>query len=208
MKGLLLKDLYTLSKQTKVYLLFIIMFSVLPMYNANCFALIYAAMLPMTALAYDERSKWNTLAKMMPYSETSIVLSKYILGFFSIGLALAVTTSAKLITPLFSEERFEPTDVMVIAVVASLAVIMLDVTLPLFFRFGVEKGRVIYIAVMAVMAIMVVGFAAGAFTFAMNSSAEYDLNIPIILLALLLVTAAVSALSVRVSVAICRKNTD
>ena len=36
------------------------------------FAFVYSAMLPITAMAYDERSKWDKLAAMMPYSKRSI----------------------------------------------------------------------------------------------------------------------------------------
>ena len=32
-------------------------------------AILLGAMLPMTAMAYDEQSKWNDLAVLMPYSK-------------------------------------------------------------------------------------------------------------------------------------------
>ena len=48
-------------------------------------------MLPYTAMAYDERSKWNQLAAMMPYSDRDIVLSKYVFGWLFILAATAAS---------------------------------------------------------------------------------------------------------------------
>ena len=43
--------------------------------------MLYAAMMPISALAYDENCKWDQLAAMMPYSVRDIVLSKYLFGY-------------------------------------------------------------------------------------------------------------------------------
>ena len=67
MKGLLLKDWYTLIKQMKIMLVLMLVFACVPGYSMAAFAVVYAAMLPVTALAYDERSKWDELAAMPPW---------------------------------------------------------------------------------------------------------------------------------------------
>lgn len=69
MKGLFIKDLYTLAKQMKIFLLMIVVFAVVPNGSMAGFAIVYSAMLPMTSLAYDERSHWDELAATMPYSD-------------------------------------------------------------------------------------------------------------------------------------------
>ena len=81
MKALLKKDIFCVLKSMKVFLLVIVLFAAIPGFSASRFAIIYAAMLPLTALAYDERSKWDVLAATMPYSPLQIVLSKYVLMF-------------------------------------------------------------------------------------------------------------------------------
>ena len=80
MKALIKKDIFTVLKSMKVFLVIIILFSIIPGFSASSFAVVYASMLPLTALAYDERSKWDTLAATMPYSPWQIVGSKYALG--------------------------------------------------------------------------------------------------------------------------------
>lgn len=91
MQALILKDFYVMWKQTRVFLLVILVFSAIPGSFNAVFAVIYSAMLPYTAMAYDERSKWNQLAAMMPYSDRDIVLSKYAFGWLFI---LAATVAS------------------------------------------------------------------------------------------------------------------
>lgn len=57
MKALIKKDFFTVLKSMKVFLLLFLLFAIIPDSSASSFAIVYAAMLPLTALAYDERSK-------------------------------------------------------------------------------------------------------------------------------------------------------
>lgn len=100
MKGLLLKDWYTLIKQMKIMLVLMLVFACVPGYSMAAFAVVYAAMLPVTALAYDERSKWDELAAMLPYSVREIVGGKYVLGVTAVAAAGAVAAAAQLIPTL------------------------------------------------------------------------------------------------------------
>jgi ABC-2 type transport system permease protein len=100
MKALLLKDCYTLMKQIKIYIIMIIIFAIIPGYSISSIAMFYAAMLPITALAYDERSKWNSLAMMMPYSDESIVGSKYMLGYIAVAAASLLSITAQIVLNL------------------------------------------------------------------------------------------------------------
>ena len=86
MKGLLLKDYYTLLKQVRFYLIFLLIFTIIPNMNLSSIAIVYAAMLPITVIAFDERSKWDQLAAMMPYTERELVFSKYVLGYIAVAV--------------------------------------------------------------------------------------------------------------------------
>lgn len=142
MKGLLLKDWKTLLKQTKVMLAIMALFACVPSTYMSAFALFYAAMMPITALAYDERAKWDELAAMMPYTAKAIVGSKYALGLTLVVPVLALSVLFRLIvhsTPIVSE------DTMSLLITACLSLVLMAIDLPFMFRFGVEKGRLIYI---------------------------------------------------------------
>lgn len=144
MKGLLLKDWYTLIKQMKIMLVLMLVFACVPGYSMAAFAVVYAAMLPVTALAYDERSKWDELAAMLPYSVKEIVGGKYVLGVTAVAAAGAVAAAAQLILSRFGWTQFDAEAAFALLFTACLALIMLAIYLPVMFRLGVEKGRVLF----------------------------------------------------------------
>ena len=91
MSALLLKDYYVIFRQMKIFLLLILVFSCIPGTFYSTFAVVYASMLPYTALAYDERSRWDQMAAMMPYSARDVVLSKYLFGWIAVAVSAAAT---------------------------------------------------------------------------------------------------------------------
>lgn len=141
MLALLLKDLYTLKAQMKVFLFILIIFALAFQAEAGAFAVFYATLLPVTSLAYDEQSKWPQLALMLPYSIKDIVLSKYLLGWF---LAFVVSMLYGLVSLLI-----DGGDYFLVAIFMSLALCFLALTLPLVFWLGTEKGRLLLVAVLA-----------------------------------------------------------
>ena len=140
MKALILKDTYVIWRQMKYFLVMILLFSALPSGFNNAFAVIYTSMLPYTAMAYDERSKWDQMAAMMPYSTRDIVISKYVLGWLCTAAAALFAMVLQLLQTVLGSPlaAFAPMDNLM-GCCASLCV--LAITLPLMFRFGVEKGR-------------------------------------------------------------------
>ena len=138
MKALIIKDTYVIWRQMKYFLILILIFSALPSGFNNAFAVIYTSMLPYTALAYDERSKWDQLAAMMPSSTRDAVLSKYVFGWLCIGGAAVLSGLLQMALSLVVDRVFLP-GVMVLSVLG--AVCILAISLPLMFRLGVERGR-------------------------------------------------------------------
>ena len=138
MKALIIKDTYVIWRQMKYFLVMILLFSALPSGFNNAFAVIYAAMLPYTALAYDERSKWDQLAAMMPYSTRDMVLGKYVFGWLCIGAAAVLSGLFQAVLSLVTDREVLP-GTLVLSVLGALCI--LAITLPVMFRFGVEKGR-------------------------------------------------------------------
>ena len=141
MLALLLKDLYTLKAQMKVFLFILIIFALAFQAEAGAFAVFYATLLPVTSLAYDEQSKWPQLALMLPYSIKDIVLSKYLLGWF---LSFVVSMLYGLVSHLI-----DGGDYFLVVIFMSLALCFLALTLPLVFWLGTEKGRLLLVAVLA-----------------------------------------------------------
>lgn len=140
MKGLLLKDILSVTKQLKIVLILIFFFSIVPGFSSLSFAIVYSVMLSITSLSYDERSKWHILAGTMPYSSSTLVVSKYLFGYIVAILAAVVSIIIQAIVSRgISIESF-------VAAIVSLfvATVLQAVNLPFMFKMGVEKGRIVF----------------------------------------------------------------
>ena len=198
MKGLVWKDIYTLLKQAKFILLLMVLFACLPGYSMSAFAIFYGAMLPITALAYDERSKWDELAAMMPYSVKEIVGSKYVLGLLLVGGISALSIAVRIVIGIIKAAPFDAEGIISILILACLSLVLLMVDLPLMFRLGVEKGRIIYILLTCV------GVVAGVSYIDQLMAALNSMMVSTMLLIVLLVTAVGLGVSYCISARIYR----
>lgn len=149
MKGLFIKDLYTLTKQLKLFLVLILVFALWPDGGMVSFAVVYAGLLPITAMAYDEQSKWNQLAAMMPYTTFQLVFSKYLLGYFLLLGTCLISMVSQGLAALFTggSVAFDAYGGILLV-----ALILVAASLPLLFRFSVEKGRLVFLVLTAAVA--------------------------------------------------------
>lgn len=191
MRALLLKDGYVLLRQGRLMLVFVIVFSLLYSGSLAGIAVTYAAMLPYTAIAYDERSKWDIYAAMMPYSTTALVLEKYLLGWLAILASALLTLCAQLLlgTGLAST-------LAILGSSVGMGLLLLAFTLPAIFRFGVEKGRMIFFAGY---------FIAVALTSGLNSDVIGDIPLTLFLPALPVAMLTAGVLAQLVSLPLARR---
>lgn len=145
MSGLIIKDGYTMIKQTKVLLILTILFAVIPSDFMFGYSVFYAAMMPITALAYDERAKWDKFAGMLPYSAGQIVGSKFIIGYLSVGCVFLLTLISKVIFAGMRGETLTMESLASLLLIICVAVLVQAVNLPIMFWIGVEKGRMIFV---------------------------------------------------------------
>ena len=159
MKSLLLKDYYTLKKNLGVVLLFMLGFCCLMSDDlVTVYCAFYAAMLPVTAIAYDERANWNSLAVSMPYSFRDLALGKYLLGYLLMPPVILVSYVAKLLSHYVFHRpavSFSPLPIMMAVCGAA---IVLAFILPIIFRFGSEKARLVYLFIVMIVAAAAVLF--------------------------------------------------
>lgn len=156
MLGLIVKDLMNLKKTVGVYALFIAFYFVVSFVNKNAAFLngmvfIFSAMLPITAMSYDERAKWDKYALTMPVSRRDMVISKYLLGlvFMVIGLVFSI-----IISLTFSKNIFD--DLMGSLLTASVGIGIISLAMPILFKLGVEKGRLLMMLVFLLPAALII----------------------------------------------------
>ena len=198
MKALLLKDTYVIWKQMKIFLLIILVFSAIPSGFNSAFAVIDAAMMPYTAMAYDERSKWDQMAAMMPYSTRDIVLGKYVFGWLCIAAAMVLSALFQGLLSFLGASL----SLALLAMSALSGLCVLAITLPVMFRFGVEKGRL----AMFLIIFLVCGTAGGISSITISEGSGATFAVQNLLLLILLVAAVVlTAVSVPLSMRFYRE---
>ena len=158
MKGLIIKDLMNLKRQARILIIFVAFYVILAMTtkNSSVFGIVVAvicAILPVTALSFDERAKWDKYALSMPVSRRDIVMGKYMLGLLLTGAALIIN----LIFNLLLEHGTPLGEILLTCVEYSAAgIIILSLILPFMFLFGVEKGRLIMMLILFVPAGLII----------------------------------------------------
>ena len=91
-------------------------------------------MMPVYALGYDERCRWERYALAMPVRKSDLFWSRFLLGVIAVALGAAVQVLVALLAgrgDLLSS----------LAVTAPAAILYLLIVLPLMMKLGVEKGR-------------------------------------------------------------------
>ncbi|HHW68032.1 MAG TPA: ABC-2 transporter permease [Epulopiscium sp.] len=149
MTGLILKDIYNLKRHSKVYVILLIFYFFLSRANGNATMFgsmlsILAVMLPITAMAYDEKNNWDRYALTMQLSRKDLVLSRYILGLIFALIAFIISIVSSL---LFNKELLMESIIADISILSSV-LLLIAFVFPVLFKFGIEKGRTLMIIIL------------------------------------------------------------
>lgn len=208
MKGLLLKDWYQVK--TNMRMMYFTMLAVLAIWilstsGDSSFAVNYSAVflgiMPAYLLSYDHASGWTEYSFALPLSKELQVAEKYLVGLLCTAVSVALNG-------IFCGIRFwmgKPLPAMPIGLLlgAGAASILLinGIMLPLYYRFGAEKARMLYMLMFAGMG-AALGGGAVMDELQQNGTGSGPLPVPLWLAAvLLLAVLALYAVSWRVSVA-------
>lgn len=206
MTGLLLKDLYVLRKTAKIYLAMMVFYMVLTLAGAfdNSmvigFVCLFCMMLPVSSFAYDEAARWDKYAAAFPAGRRGIVAAKYLLVLCSGVLGLALT--AVLSLPLQILQRGDLGEMLLTgAICVSVGLLMNSILLPMLFKLGAERGRVLMMSVYGGLFLLVV---LGA-KFLVNSERFTPPPIGLVAAGLVLIAALAVTISYRLSLNIFEK---
>ncbi len=157
MTGLLYKDGILILKHCRSYLLLIVVFMACALTgegNLQNFFLVYpcfiVSMLPLTLYTYDEKERFCRYCDALPIPRSRYVSEKYLLGLMAIFLMLLLTALCSYgkmkMQGSFAAAEF--CTLLLSTVVLSL--FAPSVAMPLVFRFGAERGRIIYLVMVGV----------------------------------------------------------
>ena len=157
MTGLIMKDFLILRKTLRTYLLFIAVYFVLagagvwkPQFVAG-FVMVMIAVLPMNVFAFDKQAKWDTYGLALPVGRTRTVAARY-LCVLILCLSTVVLECAFGVV-MFAAGKLEDVGEYLFtgAACGLIAVLMNAVMLPLLYKFGPERARVVLIGVMGLI---------------------------------------------------------
>lgn len=157
MKGLIYKDLCLLGSVWKSYAFILVMFSALTVtgvYDVSFLFMMVSVILcmyPSTSFSYDELAKWDRFAVSVPSGRVLVVRAKYgfalLLGAASLVFGLLLSLLAAFLG------RMELGNGLLTCVGGVAGALLINaLMLPLLFRFGAQKGRILLIAVVAALA--------------------------------------------------------
>ncbi|KGR81372.1 ABC-2 transporter permease [Lysinibacillus boronitolerans] len=149
MVGLILKDLMTIQRQMKAQafvLVFLLVMAIFMQQSSMLLAIIVfiVTIQAITALSYDEQSKWDKYANTLPISKADIVFSKYILSVMLMIIGLVMALPILFFINFFTNNETE--FFLTFNLIVTLALCSLAVLLPIYIKFGSIKGRIVLIA--------------------------------------------------------------
>lgn len=188
MKALLLADLYQTWISCKFYLLFVAVAVVVTAATGgseegnmgsfmSVYSMVMCSMMGMSLVQLDEASHWNIYSQALPATRRDQVSSKYAVTLICFGVVFILFAVIFAALALLGRMSWimAGTELVILAVLGLLAPAF---SMPAMFRWGSNKGRVIFLAV-----IVAVGFGAGFFfsTFPFDSFSLPDLSAPVLI---------------------------
>lgn len=149
MRGLMLKDFYTMKKQLLIMGLVVLIYGIYSIYSgdASVFSIVtilFGMLTPVNLFASDEQCKWDIYAATLPATRNVYVFSRYIFctAFLLVmaGLAVGVNLLVMVIHP------GNVADFMFIIGFTGLGMIYIALFLPVLFKMGAERGRIFLMA--------------------------------------------------------------
>lgn len=157
MKGLILKDFYTLRQYVKTMIFMLLLFSVIsigldnPASFFGGFIVLMSMMMTINTFSYDALAKWDRFGLSLPVTRKEVVAGKYVISlllcFIGAAVSFALSSVILMIKPVQGFGLAE--HLLSLAGIVMVAMIFFSILLPLIFKFGVEKSRMLLIALFA-----------------------------------------------------------
>lgn len=156
MKGILLKDSILIRKYCIFHFIVSLIFFIISItgssaetsnLNFTYYAVAMVSIIPITISAYDEQSKWNLYEAVLPVSRKQIVLEKYLLTAL-----IVIPVSVIYSVILFAAKGGNLNEVLLnFTIMLLFGLISPCVILPIIYKFGYLKGRIINLIIIALL---------------------------------------------------------
>lgn len=156
MKGLLIKDFYIIKNQI-YFLMIVVACAIVFMTNGNAqFGISYicamSALLSSTTVSYDEYENGTSFLFTLPVTRKEYVKEKYIFAGILLLIGLVLSVVIWEVAALIGVAQIS-SDEMISCCAGGITagLVLLAVTLPAQLKYGAEKGRIVIIALAAIV---------------------------------------------------------
>lgn len=155
MIGFFKKDLFILRKYMRTYAFILVLYALLSVsgvWDSNLIATMVSLvtlMCPLTAFAYDQATRWDAYACSLPDGGTGAVAGRYLctLTIWLSAMALCCVLSAALwAASLLEGDLLDLTVGNLLS--GAVGLLMVSITLPMCYKFGIERGRMLMTVVL------------------------------------------------------------
>lgn len=162
MSGLIEKDIRILLQRKQTLVVFLVIAVILSVTQGSYFIVGYltfiSVMLAISTISYDEFDNGYPFLLTLPITRKTYVIEKYVIGLLAIvtswvlAVALCFAADSILGNPIIVKDTL-------IVSVAMLPVpfFFMDIMLPVQIKFGAERGRLVFVAVLGICTIVVYG---------------------------------------------------
>lgn len=163
MKGLLIKDICLLKKQSNFFGLICVIAAIMLFANSDpqfvvCYLTTIFSLFTLSTFSYDEFDNGTAFLFTLPVSRKKYVTEKFLFGFILCLSTWCVTTIvAAIVTYVKNPNMVIGSWILTVAIYLILALVVLAITIPLQLKFGAEKSRIALFGVVGVAVLLVLG---------------------------------------------------
>ncbi|QQK08499.1 ABC-2 transporter permease [Miniphocaeibacter halophilus] len=157
MKGLLLKDLYYLKSMKNALIVFMGLWILNFMTRSNYFASLLMisyinGVMSIQTIYEEEKSNWNKYSLTMPINKSEIVMSKYLLTFFTIIVSILIGIICLM---LFNNFSININTLSTVAMVIGLNLMFFSLYMLIAIKYGMEKSTIMLFVFIGVMVLTI-----------------------------------------------------
>lgn len=154
MKSLIIKDLYNIGHNAKsmLFMLLVFAFVFIPYSGPEAYIItsgVLCSMMVITTFSFDDHSKWMKYAMVTPISKKDLVASKFIvlLIFSAVGVVFGLVIGCIGGILVYKIDYSNVSSLLTLPFVTLVGLVVAEifgsVSIPLLFKFGAEKARIL-----------------------------------------------------------------
>ncbi len=160
MKGLFVKDMRLFLQQKRFFLLLLLLAVFLNFNSDGTFVIGYltfvGSFFVLSTISYDENDNGFLFLMTLPIIRKTYVREKYLFGLLLGGCQWLIAVVIAFFFKLAGESGFSVKELLLEAVLfIPILFVFIAVMLPIQFRFGVDKGRIVMLIVFGIIFLMV-----------------------------------------------------